>query len=247
MILLRTTALVDVPARAVSAALTERSLFGGTGVLAPGAEISLLGSRFRVAETTVAGLRLVPLGLLPLSLAVRLAPTAAGVLVTCSATIRRFGTAMRRPVLGLLGSVVDTLRVRSTALAGGEVVVGAAIVRGGSVLAQQRAYPAAAAGRWELPGGRVEPEESDVDAVVRECLEELGATVLVGAAIGPDVALPNDKVLRVYLAELAGRDETPHPHDHQALRWLTAGQLGQVDWLPADQVLLPALRQLLRG
>ncbi|MCT2587485.1 NUDIX domain-containing protein [Actinophytocola sp. S1-96] len=127
------------------------------------------------------------------------------------------------------------------------MVVGAAIRRGRTVLAQQRAYPATAAGRWELPGGRVEPGESDVDAVVRECAEELGVGVRVGAAVGPDVALSERKVLRIYRAELVDPLAEPHPHDHQALRWLTAGRLGQVDWLPADRVLVPALRRLLRA
>lgn len=125
------------------------------------------------------------------------------------------------------------------------IVVGAAIVRDGRVLAQQRAYPASAAGRWELPGGRVEPEESDVDAVRRECLEELGVRVRVGARVGPDVPLREGLVLRVYAATLDPPDATPHPHDHQAVRWLRTSTLDTVDWLPADRALLPALRSLL--
>lgn len=114
------------------------------------------------------------------------------------------------------------------------------------MLAQQRAYPPSTAGLWELPGGRVEPGESDVDAVRRECVEELGVTVRVGSPVGPDVALPGDKVLRIYAAVLDPPEAKPHSHDHQALRWLTIDQLDSVEWLPADQVLLPFLRALLR-
>lgn len=127
------------------------------------------------------------------------------------------------------------------------VVVGAAILRDGRLLAQQRAYPAEAAGRWELPGGRVEPGESDVDAVCRECLEELGVRVRVGARVGPDVPLRPGLVLRVYAATLDPLDATPHPHDHQAVRWLRMSTVDTVDWLPADRVLLPQLRALLAG
>jgi 8-oxo-dGTP diphosphatase len=111
------------------------------------------------------------------------------------------------------------------------VVVGAAIVRGGRLLAQRRAYPEAVAGQWELPGGRVEPGESEPDAVVRECLEELGVRA--------------DLVLKVYAAELDPPDASPHPHDHAALRWLSLSTLDEVSWLPADRELLPALRALL--
>lgn len=125
------------------------------------------------------------------------------------------------------------------------VVVGTAIVRDGAVLAQQRAYPPELRGLWELPGGRVEPGESDVAAVARECREELGVDVVVGAPLGPDVPLGGGKLLRVYLATLREATAQPRPHDHAALRWLTAGGLDSVEWLPADQVLLPALRLLL--
>lgn len=125
------------------------------------------------------------------------------------------------------------------------IVVGAAIVRDGRLLAQQRAYPESVAGQWELPGGRVEPGESAPDALRRECLEELGVAVLVGDQVGPDVPVRPDLVLRVYRASLDPPDAAPHPHDHQALRWLTADTLPSVEWLPADRVLLPALRALL--
>jgi 8-oxo-dGTP diphosphatase len=169
------------------------------------------------------------------------------VLVTATALVRTaaVGLVLRRRLLDLLESTMDGMRRRAEVLAGGAVVVGAAIARTGTVLAQQRAYPASAAGRWELPGGRVEPAESDVDAVRRECAEELGVRVDVGAAIGPDVVLGKDMLLRVYCAGLAEPGAIPHPHDHQALRWLTPGRLGEVDWLPADRVLLPALRRWL--
>lgn len=243
-----TTVLVDALPRVVSATLTERSLFGGTGVLAPGDELVLAGGRLRVAELSVDGLRLVPVaGPVGVELLVRLEPSGAGVLVTGTASVRPawLGAALRRPLLALISSTVDRIRARAGALAAAPVVVGAAIVRGREVLAQQRAYPAADAGRWELPGGRVEPFESDVDAVRRECVEELGVEVLVGPPIGPDVVLGKRKLLRVYRAELAGPGAVPHPHDHQALRWLTTGRLGGVEWLPADRVLLPALRRLL--
>src|SRR5690606_10818965 len=53
------------------------------------------------------------------------------------------------------------------------VVVGAAIVCGGRLLSAQRAEPPEWAGGWELPGGKVDPGESDEDALVREIYEEL--------------------------------------------------------------------------
>ena len=127
------------------------------------------------------------------------------------------------------------------------IVVGAAIVRRGTLLAQQRAYPESVAGQWELPGGRVEPGETDHAAVLRECVEELGVRVRAGDQVGPDVPLHDGLTLRVYRAELDPPDATPHPLDHRAVRWLTPDELDTVPWLPADRVLLPALRSLLAG
>jgi 8-oxo-dGTP diphosphatase len=125
------------------------------------------------------------------------------------------------------------------------LVVGAAIVRAGLLLAQQRAYPPSVAGLWELPGGRVEPNETPPEALRRECREELGVDVLVGPQLGPDVPIRDGLVLRVHEAALTPPDATPHPHDHHALRWLTVAQLDSVEWLPADQALVPAMRILL--
>jgi len=125
------------------------------------------------------------------------------------------------------------------------LVVGAALVRDGRLLAQQRSYPADHAGRWELPGGRAEPGESDVDALVRECAEELGVAVVAGAQVGPDVPLSGGAVLRVLAARLADPLAEPVAREHRAVRWLGRDELDTVDWLPADRVLLPDLRALL--
>lgn len=127
-------------------------------------------------------------------------------------------------------------------LAGVIVIVGAAIVRGGRLLTAQRSYPPALAGKWELPGGRVEAGESDADALQRECAEELDVAVDVGGQVAPDVELSRTKALRIYAAGLHG-DHEPVAKEHRALRWLPADDLDKVDWLPADRELLPALRE----
>ena len=68
--------------------------------------------------------------------------------------------------------------------ASARVVVGAAIVRDGRVLACRRTSPVEAAGRWELPGGKVEPGETPEAALVREVREELGVGVAIIALAG---------------------------------------------------------------
>jgi 8-oxo-dGTP diphosphatase len=121
-----------------------------------------------------------------------------------------------------------------------QIVVGAAIVHDGQVLAARRSAPAAVAGGWEFPGGKVEPGESPADALARECREELGVTVAVGALLGTADIQPGF-VLHVYAATLVAG--TPAPlEDHDELRWLTAAELDDVAWLPADRPVLAAVR-----
>ncbi|WP_406105722.1 (deoxy)nucleoside triphosphate pyrophosphohydrolase [Micromonospora globbae] len=126
-----------------------------------------------------------------------------------------------------------------------KVIVGAAILRDGRVLACARSAPPEVAGMWEFPGGKVEPGESETDALVRECAEELAVRVEIGDRVGRDVRMAHGRsVLKVYAARLLG-DAQPQPLEHSALRWLSAAELDSVTWLPADAPIVVALRPLL--
>ena len=125
-----------------------------------------------------------------------------------------------------------------------QIVVATAIVRNRQVLAQQRAFPDDHAGRWEFPGGRVEPGESETDAVARECREELGVEVIAGKCVGPDVPLRNGMVLRLYAAALAN-DAEPVAVEHAAVRWIGVDEFDDLPWLEADLAFLDDLRELL--
>ena len=128
-------------------------------------------------------------------------------------------------------------------------VVGAALVDGDRVLVAQRSggpYD----GLWEFPGGKVEPGESQLAALERECAEELGVVVAAGSFLGE---VPLDGVvgggprgastMRVWAARIVSGDVVAH--EHAALRWVTAEELDDVEWIAADRPLLPAVRTLL--
>ncbi|GAA2603882.1 (deoxy)nucleoside triphosphate pyrophosphohydrolase [Actinomadura fulvescens] len=124
------------------------------------------------------------------------------------------------------------------------VVVGAAIIRDGRLLAAQRAEPAELAGGWEFPGGKVDPGESDEDALVRECHEELDAKVALGERVGGDWPLGTGSVLRVWTAEIV--EGEPSALEHLALRWLGLDELHEVEWLPGDLPVVEAVTAYLR-
>ena len=124
-----------------------------------------------------------------------------------------------------------------------QIVVAGAIVAESVVLIAQRTRPPELAGRWELPGGKVAASETEPEALARELAEELGVEVQVGPRLGDDVVLNATTTLRAYQVSLV-RGE-PHPHDHAALRWVSAAQLHEIDWVPADRGFLAALDRLL--
>jgi 8-oxo-dGTP diphosphatase len=120
------------------------------------------------------------------------------------------------------------------------LVVGAAIIADGRLLAAQRAAPPEQAGGWEFPGGKVEPGETDEEALARECREELGIDVAVGRQVGEDWPLHDGYVMHVWTATIASGE--PEALEHSDLRWLSEAELFDVPWLPADLRVLEAVR-----
>jgi 8-oxo-dGTP diphosphatase len=127
-------------------------------------------------------------------------------------------------------------------------VVGAALLRAGAdgrrqVLASRRTEPPHLAGYWEFAGGKVEPGESDEQALARELAEELRVEAAIGVRVGGDLPIGRTAVLRVYLAELVSGE--PALIDHDEHRWLDAEHLHDVDWLPVDLPVVAELERLL--
>jgi alanyl-tRNA synthetase len=130
---------------------------------------------------------------------------------------------------------------------GRRVVVAAAVERRGRLLTARRTRPESLAGRWELPGGKVEPGEDPAAALVRELREELAVDIaVVGRVPGPmggDWPLDDTSVLRVLRARIERGDPDP-VLAHDEVRWLGPREAADVDWLDAD--LAPALAAVAR-
>jgi 8-oxo-dGTP diphosphatase len=124
------------------------------------------------------------------------------------------------------------------------VVVAAAIERDGRYLAARRTRPADVAGRWEFPGGKIEPGETDEEALAREIREELGVEIAVGQRIPGEWTLHGDLVLHLYVATLTDGEPAPL-EQHDEIRWVRPADFDDVDWLPSDLDAVRRLREAL--
>ena len=96
------------------------------------------------------------------------------------------------------------------------------------------------AGLWSIPGGRIEPDETDAEALVREMLEETGLAVEVGALLGSvqRPGLNGDVIdIRDYAASVIGGRLRPGD-DATDARWVAIGDL---DSLQITEGLIEAL------
>ena len=112
------------------------------------------------------------------------------------------------------------------------------------IFATQRGYGEYKDG-WEFPGGKIEEGETPQEALKREIREELDTEISVGELIDtieydyPAFHLSMDcfwsDILKGNLVL----------NEHEASRWLTKEQLGDVEWLPADITLIDAIKEAL--
>ena len=121
-------------------------------------------------------------------------------------------------------------------------VVAAVIRREGKILATQRGYGPQKDG-WEFPGGKVESGEDPREALVREIRKELRVDILPEAEIGVvEHEYPNISIrMQCFWAEI--REGSPVLTEHENAKWISADELEQVDWLPADRKILPIIKE----
>jgi 8-oxo-dGTP diphosphatase len=121
-------------------------------------------------------------------------------------------------------------------------LVVAALVRDerGRVMLTQRRADQPMPLLWELPGGKIEPGESPVEALAREVREELGCAATVGAIY--DVVFHRydafDLYMLVYACALEGE---PRAVEVAQLHWVPPAELARYEVLPADVALVERL------
>jgi mutator protein MutT len=119
-------------------------------------------------------------------------------------------------------------------------VVAAVIQRQGKYLVCRRPLHKRHGGLWEFPGGKVEPDESDIEAMRRELGEELGVKVI-------DIGLPTfmqrdgqSPFVIVFIPTIIRGDPTANEHD--ALQWSAIEELVRLPLAPSDSHFVAQMR-----
>lgn len=124
------------------------------------------------------------------------------------------------------------------------VDVTAAVIGGpdGRILVCSRPAGKHMAGKWEFPGGKIEPGETAEACILREIREELGMEIAVGPVF---TVMEHDygvKYVRVTFF-LAVSDDAPSAKDRQGFRWVTPEEIDSVDFLDADRPVSAEIRK----
>lgn len=121
-------------------------------------------------------------------------------------------------------------------------VVAAVVRRDGRILVTRRHGHAERGGQWEFPGGKVEPGESEPEALVREIREELDCAVDVGPLLARTVhRYPDLEVELAFYACALTPGSEPRLVGAAAMEWAEPGLLERYDFCEADRPVLPVL------
>ena len=117
----------------------------------------------------------------------------------------------------------------------------------GRILLAQRPEGKSMAGLWEFPGGKVEPGETPEDALVRELHEELGIETWNSCLAPLTFASHGYEDFHLLMPLFACRkwDGIVQPREGQTLKWVRATDLRDYPMPPADEPLIPILRDWL--
>ena len=120
-------------------------------------------------------------------------------------------------------------------------VVAAIILDGDKIFATQRGY-GDWKDWWEFPGGKMEPGETQEEALRREIREELSAEIRVDELLCTvDYDYPEFHLtMHCHLCSLL--TDTLRLNEHESAKWLSRNELSSVQWLPADIQVVEKLR-----
>jgi 8-oxo-dGTP diphosphatase len=122
------------------------------------------------------------------------------------------------------------------------IPVGIGVIRRGDCfLIRQRPPGTAYAGYWEFPGGKCQPGEEPAQATARECLEEIGLPITVGALLRVVTHQYPHGLVRLFFFDCVTRNPPDEPLPGSGFQWVNAAELPSLRFPEANEPLLADL------
>ncbi len=115
------------------------------------------------------------------------------------------------------------------------LVTAGVIIENGKLLIAQRLPQGSEGGKWEFPGGEVEPGEDPKVGLRRELREELGVTVEVGDVLEVVSRVASRHLILIYFRCYI-KEGTPEPIECQQVRWLTPEEINELEKPESDRI-----------
>lgn len=122
-------------------------------------------------------------------------------------------------------------------------VTAAIICHEDRILCARKAPGRSLAGLWEFPGGKIETGETPEACLARELSEELLMDARIGSLFAVNQHEYEDKIVELAAYWVVDFDGTPALTDHDQIQWLTAAELTDLTWAPADIPFVDKLQQ----
>ena len=121
-------------------------------------------------------------------------------------------------------------------------VTAAVIVNDGMLLIAKRKPMARLPNLWELPGGKVEPNEAPEECLIREIKEEFDINITVGEYLGSNIHAYDFGTIELMTYRSNWEDGDLILKDHDEIRWVFTHELDQFDFAPADTAFIEELK-----
>jgi 8-oxo-dGTP diphosphatase len=123
-------------------------------------------------------------------------------------------------------------------------VTAAILEKDGKIIIAQRKRGDPLSGKWEFPGGKMEPGETPAQCLRRELKEEFDIDVTIGDYLGSNIHHYDHISIELLVFRASWVKGTIRLNDHNAYRWITADQISRFDFAPAD---IPFADRLSKG
>ena len=125
-------------------------------------------------------------------------------------------------------------------------VVAALIWKNNQFMICQRPANKARALLWEFVGGKVDSGETKVQALIRECREELNVLLSVGDVFMDVVHEYPDLTVHLTLFNATIAAGEPQKLEHNDIKWITPSEIANYEFCPADEEILKTILEMFK-